>query len=146
MDIMKGWGDVAIMLGAFGAEIDREIDEATDLVVQGDNTDDKVKSEAAKWNVPIIGVNEIKRVIRGLLNARLILASSKLTRQEKEEALKHVGGVSSGEDNVTPTTASEETHEERASQTTWGEACLLDNSNGEGQQLASVPEDANMTG
>ena len=91
MDIVKGGSDVAIMLVAFGAEIDEEIDEAMDLVIQGNNADDIVRSKAAKWNVSIVGVKEIKHVIRGLLNVRLILTCSTLSRQEKEEALKHVG-------------------------------------------------------
>ncbi len=45
-DVIEGWENVFIMLGEFGAEIDKEIDEARDLVIQGDNADAMVKIEA----------------------------------------------------------------------------------------------------
>jgi hypothetical protein len=146
MDIMKGWGDVAIMLEEFGAEIDEEIDESTDLVVQGDNADDKVTSEAAKWNVPIVGVKEIKRVIRGLLKVRLILTCSTMSCQEEEEALKHVGEVTAGENTITPIITSKKTPEEGVNQTARGEENSPDGSKEEDQHSTSVLEDAGSTG
>ena len=146
MDVVEGWENVFIMLGEFGTEIDKEIDEAMDLVIQDNNTDDIVRSEAAKWNVPIVGVEEIKRVIRGLVNICLILLCSTLSHHDKKQALKHARRDSARMNTMTPIFDSKKTLEERANKTAKREENLLDGSKGEGQQSISVSEDAGNTG
>ena len=91
-DVIEGWENVFIMLGEFGAEIDKEIDEGTDLVLQGDNADVMVTREAEKWDAPIVGVEDTKRMICGLVDVFRILACPNRSRLEKEQALRSKEG------------------------------------------------------